>query len=360
MTASSWSDLVALTSCLNGHIPKDLNWDGIVALANRSLTITSLAGAMTDTKPHLPEDLTNYLSMISRRNTERNCRLKAQLAEAAASLNDIGIEPVVMKGTAILVRAALKDIGARLLTDLDIIVRPQDMQSATKALCRAGYSVALSSGEGSWPGNAGYHLPVVLARPADVGSIDLQCRLKGPASFGDAEWLYRDSCMVDLGGCRVRVPTPFAQIVLLILHDQFQDGDYWRGLMDLRHLLDIARLARATSIDWNKLISLFASGYERNAVETQILTAARLFGLDRTASTEVGSSARVQFARRRLQLGRDYLSAPLTLLTLISEVAHYRSWDRFGGEPYPSQRRELMRKAREFRRNFRAKPPGKL
>ncbi|KSV64387.1 hypothetical protein N182_10750 [Sinorhizobium sp. GL2] len=360
MTASSWSDLVTLASCLNGHIPKVLNWDGIVALANRSLTITSLAGAVTDAKPHLPEDLTNYLSMIYRRNTERNCRLKAQLAEAAASLNDIGIEPVVMKGTAILASAAPEDLGARLLTDLDILVRPQDMRGATKALCRAGYAVALSSGEGSWPGNTEYHLPVVLVRPTDVGSIDLQCRPKGPASFGGADWLYRDSCLVDLGGGRLRVPTPFAQIVLLILHDQFQDGDYWRGLTDLRHLLDIARLARASSIDWNELRSLFASGYERNAVETQILTAAALLGLNRTASTEVGSRARIQLARRRLQLGRDYLRVPLTLLTLISEVAYYRSWDRFGGEPYPSQRHELVRKAREIRRNFRVKPPGKL
>ncbi|MBD9597523.1 MULTISPECIES: nucleotidyltransferase family protein [unclassified Ensifer] len=360
MTGNSWRDLVTLASCLNGQIPKEANWDGIVALANRSLTITSLAGVVKDAKPHLPEDLSNYLSMIYRRNTERNCRLKAQLGEAAASLNEIGIEPVVLKGTAILASAAPEALGARLLTDLDILVRPQDMRDASKALCRQGYEVALSSGEGSWPGNAEYHLPVVLIRPTDVGSIDLQCRPKGPASFGDAEWLYGDSCVVVIGEGRVRVPTAFAQIILLILHDQFQDGDYWRGLLDLRHLLDIATLARASSVDWNGLKALFANGYERNAVETQIVTAAALFGLDRTAIGGVGSTARIQFARRRFQLGCGYLRPPLTLLTLMSEVTHYRSWDRFGGEPYPSMRRELVRKARELRRNFRAKPPGKL
>lgn len=360
MTHNSWCDLVTLAHCLNGHIPKDANWDAIIALANSSLTITSLAAAVKDAEAHLAEDVSNYLSMIYARNTERNFRLKEQLAEVSATLNEIGIEPVVMKGSAILVSAAAEGLGDRLLTDLDILVRAQDMPDASRALCRSGYEVELAPGQGSWPGNTKYHLPVVLIRPTDVAGIDLQCRPKGPANFGDAEWLYRDSCVVELGGGRVRVPTPFAQIILFLLHDQFQDGDYWRGLIDLRHLLDIARLAGASSIDWNELRALFARGYERNAVDTQIATAAALFGLDRPVCAGVRPIAKIQFVRRQFQFSHDYLIAPLTFLTLISELAHYRSWDRYGGEPYPSWHQELLRKLRELRRNFRVKPPGKL
>ena len=361
MTGNSRRDLLTLACCLNGQIPKDANWDAIIALANGSLTITSLAAAAKKSETQdLPEDVSNYLAMIYARNAERNCRLKAQLIEASARLNDIGIEPVVMKGTAVLVSADPEEFGARILTDLDILVRPENMAAAIETLRHVGYEIELSAGEGSWPGNTKYHLPVVLVRPTYVGSIDLQCRPRGPSSFGNAEWLHRHSRALDIAGSRVRLPTPLAQIVLLLLHDQFQDGDYWRGLMDLRHLLDIAKLSRTSPIDWNELRGLFASGYERNAVDTQIVTADALLGLDRPATSGVGWMARIQFARRHFQLGREYLAGPLTLLTLISELAHYRSWDRFGGEPYPSWRQEIERKVRELRRIFRPKPLGKL
>ncbi len=61
---------------------------------------------------------------------------------------------------------------------------------------------------------------------------------------------------------------------LTILHDQFHDGDYWRGGFDLRHLNDIAKLSRR--VDWSEFEALCASGLTRNAAGEQLLAAARL------------------------------------------------------------------------------------
>ncbi len=362
MTGNSYRDLLALVACLKGTPPKGVNWDEVIALANRSLTISSLAAAATTFAEAdvIPEDVHTYLSLISERNAGRNSRLAAQLAEAIGGLNGVGIEPVVMKGAALLLGREQSEIGARLLTDLDILVRPEEMSDAIAALERIGYEIRLAAGSGSWPGNPKYHLPAVLARPTDAGAIDLQCRPRGPASFSDIEWIYARSSRMELDGNHVHVPSPFVQVVFLVLHDQFQDGDYWRGLLDLRHLLDVAQLARSAEIEWGELRSLFAAGYERNAVDTQILTADALFGLEGTAGLSFGKLAHCQLARRRLQFGRDYLAVPLTLLALLTEIFHYRSWDRFGGEPYPSRGQEIRRKLRELRRIFRPKPPGKL
>ncbi|PLT92540.1 nucleotidyltransferase family protein [Sinorhizobium medicae] len=360
MKARSSGNLLALASCLNGRPPTGVDWEQVIALANESLTVASLAVAARKYADDIPEDVRQYLSLIYDRNAQRNRRLLAQLTEAASCLNRIGVEPVLMKGAAILISQKMDEIGARMLTDLDILVRPADMVSSIGALKDIGYEVRLAGGNGSWPGNRKFHLPAVLERPTDAGSIDLQCRPKGPASFSDMEWLDGHSRKVDLDGGKFHIPSAFAQIVFLILHDQFQDGDYWRGLIDLRHLLDLSKLAASEDVDWKQLMSLFARGYERNAVETQILTADKLFGINGAPDLSAGKLPRFQLQRRWVQLGRDYLFVPSTVFTLLSELSHYRSWDRYGGEPYPSRRQEAGRKIRELRRVFRPKASGKI
>ncbi|PST27304.1 hypothetical protein C7U60_03275 [Mesorhizobium plurifarium] len=360
MTARSYRNLLALAACLKGSPPADVHWDHVIALANESLTVSSLAFAARNYAADMPDDVREYLALIYDRNSERNRRLLAQLTEAVYCLNRIDVEPVLMKGAALLVAQRPGEIGARMLTDIDILVRPADMASSIEALQGIGYEIRLAAGSGSWPGNPRFHLPAVLERPTDAGSIDLQCRPKGPAFFSDIEWLYEHSRRIALDGGDVHVPSPFAQIVFLILHDQFQDGDYWRGLIDLRHLLDLSKLAASDGVNWEQLMSLFAGGYERHAVETQILTAATLFGMAGAPGLSAGTLPRLQLQRRRVQLGRDYLFLPFTVFTLLTEIAHYSSWDRYGGEPYPSRRQEAKRKLRELRRIFRPRPPGKI
>ncbi|WP_283978623.1 nucleotidyltransferase family protein [Sinorhizobium sp. 7-81] len=362
MKRSSYRDLLALASCLDGRLPDEIDWDAVIDLANKTMTIPSLAVAVARfaRQDDIPEEVRTYLAAIYQRNSQRNSRLNSQLEEAVSRLNDIGIEPVAMKGAAILVAQRQDEIGARMLTDLDIFVRPAEMARAIAALQSVGYETREDAGVGSWPGNPKFRLPVVLARPADAGSIDLHCRLKGPASFSDIEWLYRNGNRMALAGGHVYIPSPFAQVVYLMLHDQFQDGDYWRGLVDLRHLLDIANIARSTGeIQWEVLRSLFSAGYERNAIDTQILTISALFNIGSTPAALFGKAAHFQLWRRKIQIERQYLRASFTLLTLLTELLHYPSWDRFGGEPHSSRRQETKRKLRELRRIFRPIAPGK-
>jgi hypothetical protein len=361
MERNSYRNLLALAACFNGSIPERIDWDEVIKLANKSLTITSLAAAITKLArtEDIPEDVRVYLALLYERNVQRNSRLLNQLKEAVTCLNSADIEPVVMKGAAILLAQKQGEIGARILTDLDVLVRPADMSGAIRALRRIGYEIRVAVGSGSWPGNPKFHLPAVLVRPTDAASIDLQCRPRGPASFSDIEWLYHNSIQMAFDGGDVFVPSPFAQIVYLMLHDQFQDGDYWRGLIDLRHILDIANLARLGDISWDALRALFANGYERNAVDTQILTATALFGVSTVSKLPFGKLSHLQLARRKVQIGRRYLAAPFTLLTLLTEVFHYSSWDRFGGDPCPTRLQEAKRKVRELRRIFRPTPLGK-
>jgi putative nucleotidyltransferase-like protein len=363
MVGRPFGDLAALAGCLTGRPPETVDWDAIIALANQTLTITDLAAALVASVAQgIPDDVRSYLSVILVRNVERNGRLLAQLEEAAACLGARGIEVALMKGSAILVAERETAPGRRLLLDLDLVVRPQRMFAAIAALQDIGYEITLGSEEGSWPGSPSHHLPAVLARSRDAGSIDLQCRPKGPASFSDVGWLFAESREARLGGAPVYLPSAKAQIAYLLLHDQFQDGDYWRGLIDLRHLHDIARLLRvegAGSVD--EIRGMFDPGYPRHAVDTQLLTLQALFGgalgPGKSASSGLRSSA--QLWRRSLQARHRWLATPLTALTLLSEIFDYPAWDRYGGEPHEGRGREARRRMRELRRIFRPRTIGK-
>ena len=362
MMPHDFKHLLSLTACLLGTFSADIDWDGVIEIANRTMTVTSLAAAVRSAEPSgIPEEVSNYLTVIGESNVKRNAMLRSQLDEAVACLNRSAIEPVITKGAATLVHQPRGYSDGRILVDLDLMVRPNAMHDAIGALSEIGYQVRIDGGAGTWPGDPGAHLPTMLDRVSDAGSIDLQCRPKGPAAFKDIEWLYSNSSQRRLGSGNAYLPSASAQIVSLILHDQFQDGDYWRGLIDLRHLLDIVHLSQISplEIDWADIRSLFHAGYERHAVDTQLLTLSLLFGVPGVLPFKVGMLARLQWQRRKLQLGKSYLRPPLTAVTLLSEIASYSSWDRYGGQPHRSRRRQLTRIAREFRRYFRPVPLGK-
>lgn len=364
MAASRQRALAALADCLNGARPKGVDWDAVIGLANESLTITALAAAVehaSTASEQAPDDVRQYLNVILERNRTRNARLLNALAEAARSLNAAGIVPAVMKGAAILLGQRQGEIGDRLLTDIDLLVPPNDMSEAIDALKRIGYEIMVGGGMGSWPGDPRFHLPTVLYRPGDAGSIDLQCRPKGPHAFSDPQMLFAKSSHVDLDGATLAIPSPLAQIAYLLLHDQFQDGDYFRGLIDVRHLFDITIIVRRVpDVDWRGLRAMFPSGYERNAVDTQLLTAKWLFGVGCEWDPRCSGLARLQLQRRRTQLRWAFLWRALTVMSLLLELPHYPAWDRYGGLPLPSKRKEAVRKLRELRRLFRPRSLGKI
>ena len=84
-----------LASCMLGKFPADVDWDSVIALANQTMTISSLATALHAVDPAgVPDDVRDYLGVIYTSNAKRNAMLHSQLEEAVACLNDAGIEPV--------------------------------------------------------------------------------------------------------------------------------------------------------------------------------------------------------------------------------------------------------------------------
>jgi hypothetical protein len=298
--------LRALCAAVTGTSPYADEWDDIIGLANRLLVTPALADSYRNLGT-VPEEIRPFFAAIASRSSRRNTLMKAQLIDAGMALNKLGIVPLAFKGAALLVQQP-SGLANRIFADLDLMVSAADMPSAIAALCSVGYAV-----EGE-PGMQG----ATLMRDGDVGGIDLHCRLK--ASYPDLEFAdLTGDCIGWVGDeTHLLLPQPWLHVAMIVLHDQLQERDYWRGLVDARHLIDMWRMAQGQGDEfWHRLVAWFPAGYPRRAVQTQLMTLNWLFGpiVPRDDTGRLGS--RAQLLRRRLQMRYPWLAPILTGLTLV-------------------------------------------
>jgi hypothetical protein len=320
----------------------------VIALANGSLTVAELAVALRDARAAIPVDVQNYLQLILERNCERNRRLSAQLEEAVATLQQGGLEPLLLKGAVTLALGSEPRIAGRMLSDLDLMLAPADVPRAVACLETLGYEVMFQS---SHPGAL---LAARLSRPQDVGVIDLHQRLL-PHSELIRPALDNHCAVVASPLGNVLVPCPALQLLILVLHDQLHDGDYWTGRIELRHLLDMARLTEAPGgVDWDLLASLVPAKLTRNALETQLVTMCKLVGGHVPSHMRNRLWPRVQYWRRMLQIRLPFTRVPFCLATLAAEARNYPAHSALAGSardraPRPGKPAPIARRMQRLR-----------
>jgi Uncharacterised nucleotidyltransferase len=312
--------LAALCSCLRGEAPKNIDWFSLIGLANDTLTTPALMSFVDRFENVIPPHVRDYIREMFVRNQLRNQRLSNQLGEALMALNGVGVTPVLLKGAATLATAESAVNVARLISDLDIMISTEEIEAALEVLFALGYRVFFQAPKGA----AKWY--VDLERDGDVGMIDLHQRLPGHDYFYSSLGNVRQHCsltMTRLGPAYVPLPT--YQALILIVHDQFQDSDYWTGNIDLRHLLDLCELASsAGGIDWKLLSAISSSRLYRNALETQLVALHSLFDVDVPRELLTRLTPRLQFRRRLIQ-SRIPLLRPALLAAALLDYTNYRA-----------------------------------
>jgi hypothetical protein len=269
----------------------------VLALANRTLTTPSLIEFVSRFEQRVPTEVSSYVRTIYERNQTRNDRLAAQLAETVAAINACGTTPVLLKGAAMLATASRDRWGLKLMSDLDIMVSPDEIKTVMAGLLAIGYRLAFQTRPGAEKWFA------ELTRPSDVGTVDLHLGAPGPEFFyRPAGYLLAHCERKPVGRGFAYVPSATYQALILMVHDQFQDHDYWIGTIDMRHLLELRDLARSDGgIDWDKLASLTPSKLARNALETQLVTLFSLLDVDVPIGMRNRLIPRLQHRRRMIQ-----------------------------------------------------------
>lgn len=312
--------LIPLCDCLRGSLPKNPNWMAILGLANQTLTTTSLMPFVEQFGDRIPDDVNRYVREMFERNLRRNSMLSAQLEETVEALNQAGVTPILLKGAAMLATSPPLSSGKRLMSDLDILVAPSEAEAAMSGLSDIGYSVhyQTSSEAAKWYAD--------LKRTNDVGMVDLHSALPGPAFFyppiEERDRYYRT---VQIGGSTGSVPSTTFHALIMIIHDQFQDSDYWTGDIDLRHMLNLRDLSlSAEGIDWDLLFQLTPNKLARNALDTQLVGLSVLFGVDIPTAARQRPIARLQF-KRRLAQARFPALRPAFLSLAVLDYRSYRN-----------------------------------
>ena len=298
---------------LAGHLLDGSNASEIadvIPLACETLTIGALArGKLNNCGNALPEDMVSFFQEVVSRNRMRNCRLLAQLEEAATALNEAGIVPILQKGIALLV-AAPHTVETRMNSDLDLIVPKRDFATACMVLSGLGYRRMQVEARDPSP----------FGRERDVGMIDLHSAPRGSERHHGNSLVALHSQVTKFGRSEVLVPSPTLQLLYLFLHDQFHDLDYFRGNFDLRHALDIVELVEgATAVEWGVLNSILDTTMAKNALASQMYVTGVLFR-NTMLTRQFGTwPARIQHARIMLQLDHAFLAPLMSVATAVCE-----------------------------------------
>lgn len=318
--ASHSAALTSLFLCLRGALPARVDWVSLIGLANETLTTPALIDLVRKFERRIPEDVCACVRDIYQRNVTRNDRLAAQLEETVLAINQRGVTPVLLKGAATLATAPYERRGTRLMADLDILVAPHQAEPSLDALASIGYQVHFQTP----PEDNGWI--VELMRPRDVGMIDLHRSVPGPAYFYRPSGHVLDHCKpVSVGRGSAQIPAVTYQALILIIHDQFQDYDYWVGGIDVRHLVELRDLANSQEgIDWDLLASFAPSKLARNAVESELLALAELLGVGVPIHMRSRLVPRLQLGRRLIQARFPVTRWPLLTMMVLDYGNHRR------------------------------------
>ena len=284
-----------------GHCqPPVGNWQPIIALADEQW-ITPALWSGTDHR-NLPEPVADYVRQLHRLNASRNHHLHRQLLEAIGSLNQAGIEPVLLKGAIHLIDKYYPDPAARVMTDLDLLIEPGQIGTAIAALAALGYR-AIPDPDNEF---SGHHHTRPLFRAGDYGAIELHTEpLSLPAANILSADRVRSSCRcLTVEGVRLQIPSVTVQVLQLLLHSQWSDRHHALGAINLRALYELSVIRRHhdPAIDWPWIAERMVGHRQRPMLSAWLYSARQLFGCPLPPGIEPGWRDRWHYRRCRWQL----------------------------------------------------------
>jgi Uncharacterised nucleotidyltransferase len=235
-------------------VPADVDWDQFLRRAQRLRvaalvrpTLTRLVDAS-----RVPPEVLRRLDQVYYERALRNARLGASLAEVLAAFSRQGAPVIVLKGAS-LAEHVYGDIAVRPMRDLDVLVRPRDLDLADRLVRELGYVPDESYRTADWYRRHHHHL--VPYRSGDGSSIlEVHHHIFPPAPDlrVPIEDLWQRARQADLGFGAALVLAPAD----LLLHLSVGLSAVEHFLGGLKTLCDIAAAIKRydTALSWPCLL----------------------------------------------------------------------------------------------------------
>ena len=129
----------AITQKVKEVLNSGLDWTYIIETAQQHGIAPLLYYNLSEiADKRVPGKVVEYLRKLYNGNVARNILVYDALSKVLKAFEHAGIDVIVLKGAA-LAETIYRDIGLRPFSDVDILVRESDLQSAKKQLSELGY-----------------------------------------------------------------------------------------------------------------------------------------------------------------------------------------------------------------------------
>jgi putative nucleotidyltransferase-like protein len=295
-------------------------WDQVLASVHANQLHPQAAAHLSGASApdSVPDDVRSCLAAAAHAHAGRALFLSAELVGILRALRTANIDAVPWKGPAF---AALSGDGltSRELTDLDVLIRPADIERSVSALSALGYQCPLppQAVASAWLPRATHELPLVARQGAVL--LELHWRL-APSWFAapvTAEDVLATAGEREFAGFRISWP-PAEQLFLIHVADGMKSGG-----SGVRWLADLLAILRTGGIDWQQtraiaerndglnnirvalavadaLSSGLAASFERPDLALELASSARVLGGEARANKRLARA--VHAIRDRLRL----------------------------------------------------------
>ena len=202
------------------------------------------------------EEKADALKQALMNNTLRNMKISAQALKFTRQLNQAGITPLFLKGTARLLTSESENLGFRKQIDIDLIVRPEELDAAGDVFLADGYSFCEfpdnSAAVPIAPGDtvsaikrsaAHHHLPP-LVKAGYAATVELHRHFL-PRRFqrcNPLNPLFGSARKTASHGATFYVPSTEYQLIHLVLGKLVTDGHLARRSFPIREACDLIDL----------------------------------------------------------------------------------------------------------------------
>jgi hypothetical protein len=258
---SPWKDAEIIELFANAIQQEDGDWKSLLYMANLHFCSPLWFVRLREDGllSLLPNDLQTYLHHLHQANIERNEAFLNAIKEIYSILKDQQIPAILLKGGATLCDNLYEDKGARMMGDLDLLVKPQHAELVRNLLLQQGYKEQPDWFTGCFRGYFNtyirHHLPRQV-KPGTPVAVDIHSLTAlgqaGRVLQTDLAWKHKE--IITWEGLNPALLIPTYRLVHNTVHSPVQDKMFITSNISLRDLAEFTYLVRRyeSVINWRE------------------------------------------------------------------------------------------------------------
>jgi hypothetical protein len=233
----------------------------------------------------LPEDLIEHFKEITRLNRERNESILQQLKAITNLLNENGIKPIFLKGTAHLLDGLYVDIAERMIGDIDFLLEEKQTSQAYFLLIENGYKSLIKNATPVFGDSQ--HLPRLVK--GSGAAVEIHRRMLNGRHNKHFNWFsVKDKTKKTLGLAGSKVFSDSDLILHNIFNAQIKDKGRSQLKIFMRQNYDLLLLSKRE----NPLTAIKSFKHYFKELNTYIALSAHLFAFPKTLAFVENKSAK--------------------------------------------------------------------